>query len=106
MLRLLLCLLVLLAGGCCGISLAETALHELLAAKTVYLRDRGGDRKLSYQIRQLVKQRGRWELVSSAKDADLVLVLTVETKTVEKISLRAWRNPTRRNQPKSMRFAR
>ena len=54
--RLLLCLFVLLAGGCCGITLAETAPQELLTAKTVYLRDRGGDRKLSDQIRQEVKQ--------------------------------------------------
>jgi hypothetical protein len=96
--RLLLCLFALLAGGYCGITLAETAPQELLTAKTVYLRDRGGNRKLSDQIRQQVKQWGRWELVSSAKDADLVLALTVETKTVE-------RNPTRRNQPKSTRFA-
>jgi hypothetical protein len=103
--RLLLCLFALLAGGCCGITLAETAPQELLTAKTVYLRDRGGDRKLSDQIRQEVKQWGRWELVSSAKDADLVLVLTVETKQWRRFSLRAWRNPTRRNQPKSMRFA-
>jgi len=68
--RFLLCFLVLLAGGRSGITLAETAPQELLAAKTVYLRNRGGDRKLSDQIRQQVKQWGRWELVSSAKDAD------------------------------------
>ena len=36
---------------------------------------------------------GRWELVSSAKDADLVLVLTVETKTVEKIQLKSLEEP-------------
>ena len=41
---------------------------------------------------------GAMGAVSSAKNADLVLALTVETKTVE-------RNPTRRNQPKSPRFA-
>ena len=91
--RLLLCLLVLLAGGCCGITIAETVPQELLTAKTVYLRDRGGDRKLFDQIRQQVKQWGRWELVRSAKDADLVLVLTVETKTVEKIQLKSLEEP-------------
>jgi hypothetical protein len=85
--------LVLLAGGCCGTTLSGTAPPELLAAKTVYLSDRGGDRKLSDQIRQQVKQWGRWELVSGAKDADLVLVLTVETKTVEKIQLKSLEEP-------------
>ena len=91
--RLLLCLLVLLAGSSCGITLGETAPQELVTAKTVYMRDRGGDRKLSDQIRQQVKQWGRWELVSSAKDADLVLVLAVETKTVEKIQLKSLEEP-------------
>ena len=91
--RLLFCLLVLLAGVCCGITLAETAPQELLTAKTVYLRDRGGDRKLFDQIRQQVKQWGRWELTNSSKDADLVLVLTVETKIVEKIQLKSLEEP-------------
>lgn len=61
--------------------------------KTVYLRYRGGDRKISDQVRQQVKQWGRWELVSSAKDADLVLVFAVETKTVEKIQLKSLEEP-------------
>ncbi len=49
----------------------------------------------SYSIRfeQQVKQWGRWELVSSAKDADLVLALTVEAKTVEKIPLKSLEEP-------------
>jgi len=91
--RLWLSLLALLAGSSCGTTLGETAPQELVTAKTVYLRDRGGDRKLSDQIRQQVKQWGRRELVSSAKDADLVLELAVETKTVEKIQLKSLDEP-------------
>ena len=91
--RFLICLLVLLAGGCSGSALAENVPQELLTAKTVYLRDRGGDRKLFDQIRRQVKEWGRWELVSSTKDADLVLALTVEAKTVEKIPLKSLEEP-------------
>jgi N6-adenosine-specific RNA methylase IME4 len=36
---------------------------------------------------------GRWELRDSVKDADLVLVLTVETKKVEKIQLKSLEEP-------------
>ena len=73
--------------------MAENVPQDLLTAKTVYLRDRSGDRKLFDQIRQQVKQWGRWELVSSAKDADLVLALTVDAKTVEKIPLKSLEEP-------------
>jgi len=81
------------ACGWRGSALAETVPQELLTAKTVYLRDRGGDRKLLGQIREQVKQWGRWELSNSARDADLVLVLSVETKTVEKIQLKSLEEP-------------
>jgi hypothetical protein len=91
--RYLLCLSVLLAVGSCGSALAEIAPQELVAAKTVYLRDRGGDRKLSDQVRVKVKEWGRWELRDSAKDADLVLMLTVEMKKVEKIQLKSLEEP-------------
>ncbi|MGH9426121.1 MAG: hypothetical protein ACRD2L_07450, partial [Terriglobia bacterium] len=91
--RFLLCLLLLLSCGWHGSALAETALQELLRAKTVYLRDRSGDRKLLGQIREQVKEWGRWEFSNSARDADLVLVLTVEAKTVEKIRLKSLEEP-------------
>ena len=91
--RFLICLLVLLAGGYGGSALAENVPQELLTAKTVYLRDRGGDRKLFDQIRRQVKEWGRWELVSNARNADLVLALTVEAKTVEKIPLKSLEEP-------------
>ena len=83
--RVLLCLLMLLAGGFGGSTFAENVPQDLLTAKTVYLRDRSGDRKLFDQIRQ--------EVVSSAKEADLVLALTVEAKTVEKIPLKSLEEP-------------
>ena len=41
----------------------------------------------------------------SAKDADLVLVLTIEAKKWRRFSSKAWKNPTRRSLTKSMRFA-
>jgi len=91
--RSLLCLLVLLAGGGCGSALAEIAPQELLNAKTVYLRDRGNDRKLSDQVRVKVKEWGRWEFRDSVKNADLVLVLTVEMKKVEKIQFKSLEEP-------------
>ena len=91
--RFLICLLMLLAGGFGGSTFAENVPQDLLTAKTVYLRDRSGDRKLFDQIRQQVKQWGRWEVVSSAKEADLVLALTVEAKTVEKIPLKSLEEP-------------
>ena len=40
-----------------------------------------------------MKEWGRWELRDSAKDADLVLVLTVETKKLEKIQLKSLEEP-------------
>ena len=91
--RSLFCLLVLFAGGGYSSALAEIAPQELVTAKTVYLRDRGGDRKLSDQVRMKVKEWGRWELRDNGKDADLVLVLTVEMKKVEKIQLKSLEEP-------------
>ena len=91
--RFLLCLLMLLVCDWRGSALAQTVPQELLTAKTVYLRDRGHDRKLLGQIREQVKQWGRWELSNSAREADLVLVLTVEAKTEEKIQLKSLEEP-------------
>ena len=87
------CLFVLLTFAESETAFAETVPQGLLAAKSVYLRDRGGDRKLLDQIRQQVKQWGRWELRESAREADLVLVLTVEAKKVEKIQLKSLEEP-------------
>jgi hypothetical protein len=55
----LLCLMGSLAVGGYSSILAEIAPPELLKAKTVYLRDRGNDRKLSDQVRVKVKEWGR-----------------------------------------------
>jgi hypothetical protein len=54
----LLCLIVLLAVGVYSNTHAEIGPPELLKAKTVYLRDRGNDRKLSDAVRAKVKE---WE---------------------------------------------
>jgi hypothetical protein len=91
--RFLLLVVVLLSGGSHESALAQAVPQELLTAEAVYLRDRGGDRKLLDQIRQQVKQWERWELRESARDADLVLVLTVDAKTVEKIQLKSLEEP-------------
>ena len=84
---------------------AESVPRELLLARRSCLRDRGGDRKLSSQIQEQVKQWGRWELSSSARDADVVLVLSIEAKTADKIRLKNLEDP-RRSRTKSMRFER
>ena len=65
--RLLLCLLRGFRWLVVGNTLAETAPQELLTAKKVYLRERRSDRKLLRQIRQEVKQWGRWELVTAPR---------------------------------------
>ena len=62
-------------------------------AKRVYLRERGSDEKLLRQVREQIKKWGRWELSDSAKDADLVLVLNIEAKTLEKIQLKSLEEP-------------
>jgi hypothetical protein len=90
--RFLLCFLVL-ANCSWRNALAENVPQELLTAKKVYLRERGSDQKLLRQIREQIKEWGRWELSNSLKDADLVLVLKVETKTLEKVHLKSLEEP-------------
>jgi hypothetical protein len=90
--RFLLCFLVLVNCSWRN-ALAENAPQELLAAKKVYLRESGSDQKLVRQIREQINKWGRWELSNSLKDADLVLVLKVETKTLEKIQLKSLEEP-------------
>ena len=92
MTRFLLCFLVLVNCSWRNV-LAENAPQELLAAKKVYLRESGTDQKLVRQIREQINKWGRWELSNSLKDADLVLVLKVETKTLEKIHLKSLEEP-------------
>ena len=92
MTRFLLCFLVLVNCSWRN-ALAENAPQELLAAKKVYLRESGSDRKLVRQIREQINKWGRWEVSNSLKDADLVLVLKVETKTLEKIHLKSLEEP-------------
>ena len=92
MTRFLLCFLVLVNCSWRN-ALAENAPQELLAAKKVYLRESGSDRKLVRQIREQINKWGRWELSNSLKDADLVLVLKVETKPLEKIHLKSLEEP-------------
>ncbi|MCI0417874.1 MAG: hypothetical protein L0312_01420 [Acidobacteria bacterium] len=86
-------MLGLLSSVLTGSALAQTAPQELLTAKTVHLSDRSSDRKLFGQIREQVKQWGRWEEARSARNADLVLVLTVEQKWLEKIPLKSLEEP-------------
>jgi hypothetical protein len=90
--RFLLCFLVL-ANCSWRNALAENAPQGLLAAKKVYLRESGSDQKLLRQIREQIKEWGRWELSNGTKDADLVLVLKVETKTLETIHLKSLEEP-------------
>ena len=80
-------------SSCCGSALAESMPRELLLAKKVYLRDRGGDRKLLSQIQEQLRQWGRWELTNSARDADIVLVLSIDAKTSERIRLKSLEEP-------------
>jgi hypothetical protein len=90
--RFLLCFLVLVTCSWRN-TLAENVPQELLTAKKVYLRERGSDQKLLRQIREQLKEWGRWELRDSAKDADLLLVLTIEAKKLEKIQLKSLEEP-------------
>ena len=90
--RFLLCFLVLVNCSWRN-TLAENVPQELLTAKKVYLREGGSDQKLQRQIREQIKEWGRWELSNSSKDADLVLVLKVEAKTLEKIRLKSLEEP-------------
>jgi hypothetical protein len=89
--RFLLCFLVFV--NCWQNALAENVAQELLTAKKVYLRERESDQKLLRHIREQIKEWGRWELSNSTKDADLVLILKVEAKTLEKIQLKSLEEP-------------
>jgi hypothetical protein len=90
--RFLLCFLVLVTCSW-GNTLAENVPQELLMAKRVYLRERGSDEKLLRQVREEIKEWGRWELSNSSKDADLVLVLKIEAKMLDKIHLKSLEEP-------------
>ena len=90
--RFLLCFLVLVTCSWRN-TLAENVPQELLTAKKVYLRERGVTRSYCDKFESRSKSGDDGNCSDSAKDADLVLVLTIEAKKLEKIQLKSLEEP-------------
>ena len=68
---------VLCALLCLPISAEETkSLTDISEAKTAYLVNRGTDLSTMDDVRDKLRQWGRWKLVSHPEEADLLLVLS------------------------------
>jgi hypothetical protein len=65
---------------CAGICTAEDAKHaplpeKIVAAKTAFLQNDTGEQKLADNVFRQLQQWGRWRILTSRADADIVLSL-------------------------------
>lgn len=68
--------LLLLVMASLGGAATPPVAKEILAAKKVFLVDRGGDTKVFDQVYTKIASWGRWEVVNDPSEADMVLVVS------------------------------